>query len=161
VLWGVFGAVALAVSLHMAFGRESWRLRDDVPHGPARAVLGTAIGFVSVLMGLGGGTLGVPILSLCGVAIHRAVGTASGLGLIIGVPGCIAFALAGWDVPGRPPLSLGYVNLLGLAAITPATWLMAPVGARLAHALPRIWLRRAFALFLALTAVEMLSELRG
>jgi uncharacterized membrane protein YfcA len=130
VLSGVFGCVALAVSLHMAFGRESWRLRDGVPEGAPRASLGASIGFVSVLMGLGGGTLGVPILSLLGVPIHRAVGTAAGLGLLIGVPGCISFALAGWGVPGRPPLSVGYVNLLGLAAITPATWLAAPLGAR-------------------------------
>ena len=53
------------------------------------------------------------------------------------------------------------MNLLGLAAITPATWLAAPLGARLAHALPRVWLRRAFALFLSITAVRMLAELRG
>jgi uncharacterized membrane protein YfcA len=161
VLSGVFGAVALGVSLHMAFGREGWRLRDGMPGGLPRAAIGAAIGFVSVLMGLGGGTLGVPILSLLGVPIHRAVGTAAGLGLLIGIPGAVAFAANGWGAPGRPPLSLGYVNLIGLAAITPATWLTAPLGARLAHALPRVWLRRAFALFLAITAIQMLRELRG
>jgi uncharacterized membrane protein YfcA len=112
-------------------------------------------------MGLGGGTLGVPILSAFGVPIHRAVGTAAGLGLLIGVPGCISFALSGHAVPGRPPFSVGYVSLLGLAAITPATWIATPFGARLAHALPRVWLRRAFALFLALTAARMLGALRS
>jgi uncharacterized membrane protein YfcA len=157
----VFGAVALAVALHMAFGRESWRLREGLPVGAPRAALGAGIGFVSVLMGLGGGTLGVPLLSLFGVPIHRAVGTASGLGLLIGIPGCAAFALSGWGLPGRPPFSVGYVSLLGLAAITPATWIATPFGARAAHALPRAWLRRAFALFLALTAARMLGALRG
>jgi uncharacterized membrane protein YfcA len=161
VLTGVFGAVALVVALHMALGREGWKLRDGLPEGPARAALGALIGFFSVLMGLGGGTLGVPILSIFGVPIHRAVGTAAGLGLLIGVPGCISFALSGQGVPGRPPFSVGYVSLLGLAAITPATWLAAPFGARLAHALPRVWLRRAFALFLALTAARMLGALRS
>jgi uncharacterized membrane protein YfcA len=161
VLTGVFGAVALMVALHMAFGREGWKLREGVPAGPARAAIGALIGFFSVLMGLGGGTLGVPILGAFGVPIHRAVGTAAGLGLLIGVPGCLSFALSGWGVPGRPPFSAGYVNLLGLVAITPATWLAAPFGARIAHALPRVWLRRAFALFLALTAARMLGALRG
>jgi len=150
VLTGVFGAVALVVALHMALGREGWKLRDGLPEGPARAALGALIGFFSVLMGLGGGTLGVPILSIFGVPIHRAA-----------VPGCISFALSGQGVPGRPPFSVGYVSLLGLAAITPATWLAAPLGARLAHALPRVWLRRAFALFLALTAARMLGALRS
>jgi uncharacterized membrane protein YfcA len=160
-LSGVFGVVALIVALHMAFGREGWSLRAGFPVGAARYALGALIGFFSVLMGLGGGTLGVPIFSACGVPIHRAVGTAAGLGLVIGLPGCIAFAWSGWGAPGRPPLSAGYVSLLGLAAITPATWLAAPYGARLAHALPRAWLRRAFALFLALTAARMLGAFRS
>jgi uncharacterized membrane protein YfcA len=132
-----------------------------VPGGAARQALGAVIGFFSVLMGLGGGTLGVPILSAFGVPIHRAVGTAAGLGLVIGLPGALSFVVSGWGVPLRPPFSAGFVNLLGLAAITPATWLAAPLGARLAHALPRPWLRRAFAFFLALTALRMLLELRG
>jgi uncharacterized membrane protein YfcA len=80
---------------------------------------------------------------------------------VIGLPGALSFVVSGWGVPLRPPFSAGFVNLLGLAAITPATWLAAPLGARLAHALPRPWLRRAFAFFLALTALRMLLELRG
>jgi uncharacterized membrane protein YfcA len=161
VLSGIFGVVALGVALHMALGREGWKLREGLPRGAARGALGAAIGFFSVLMGLGGGTLGVPILSAFGVPIHRAVGTAAGFGLLIGVPGCLAFAATGWGVPGRPPLSAGYVSLAGLAAITPTTWLAAPLGARAAHALPRVWLRRAFALFLAATALRMLAALRS
>lgn len=160
-LTGVFGGVALLVSMQLAFGSEAWKLRDGVPAGAPRQALGALIGFFSVLMGLGGGTLGVPILSAFGVPIHRAVGTAAGLGLVIGLPGCLSFVASGWGVPQRPPFSAGFVNLLGLAAITPATWLAAPLGARLAHALPRLWLRRAFAFFLALTALHMLLELRA
>ena len=96
------------------------------------------------------------------VQSHRACGAVDeallrSLGLVIGLPGCLLFAWSGWGAPGRPPLSAGYVSPLGLAAITPATWLAAPLGARLAHSLPRAWLRRAFALFLALTAAKMLG----
>ena len=84
------------------------------------------IGMVSMLMGLGGGTLGVPVFTLLGVPIHRAVGTAAGLGLFIAIPGTLGWLWAGLGVPGRPPLSLGYVNAVGLALIVPATMLAAP-----------------------------------
>ena len=160
VLTGIFAVVALAVAVHMAFAPDEWRLVDLPPTGAARPGLGVVIGLFSVLMGLGGGTLGVPIQTLMGIPIRRAVGTAAGLGLIIAIPGTLGFILAGLDAPGRPLLSVGYVNLLGLALIAPATMLAAPWGARLAHALPRPALRRAFAAFLALTSFRMLLELR-
>lgn len=158
-LAAVFASVALAVAFHMAFGREAWRLADAPPQGLARAALGGAIGLLSVLMGLGGGTLGVPLLTLLGVPIRRAVGTAAGLGLLVGIPGAIGLALAGWGAPGRPPFSLGYVNGVGFALITPATVLAAPWGARLAHSIPRPALRRIFAVFLAATSLRMFWEL--
>ncbi len=159
MLAAVFGAVALLVALHMAFGREEWRLAGVPPDGPGRWAAGGAIGLLSVMMGLGGGTLGVPTLTLLGVPIHRAVGTAAGLGLVIAVPGAIGMALAGLGTPARPPASLGYVNALGFALIVPATWWAAPHGARWAHAISIRALRRAFALFLGLTALRMLLDL--
>lgn len=160
LLTGIFAVVALAVALHMAFAPDEWRLVELPPAGAARRALGVMIGLFSVLMGLGGGTLGVPIQTLMGISIRRAVGTAAGLGLIIAIPGTLGFVLAGLDTPGRPLLSLGYVNLLGFALIVPTTVLAAPWGARLAHTLPRPALRRAFAAFLALTSLRMLLELR-
>jgi len=159
LLSALFGVVALAVALHMAFGREDWRLKSAPPVGGARLGIGAGIGMLSVLMGLGGGTLGVPILTLLGVPIHRAVGTAAGLGLIIAIPGTLGALILGWDVPGRPPGSFGYVNAIGFALIVPATALAAPWGVRLAHAISRTALRRAFAVFLALTSLRMLFGL--
>ena len=159
VLTAIFATVALAVALHMAFGRESWRLAGEVPGGAKRGALGAGIGFFSLLMGLGGGTLGVPTLTLFGVLMHRAVGTAAGLGLVIAIPGALSFAAFGWGAPNRPPFSVGYINVLGFALIVPATLLAAPWGARLAHAAPRAVLRRVFAAFLALTSARMFAGL--
>ncbi|MDH3519112.1 MAG: sulfite exporter TauE/SafE family protein [Myxococcales bacterium] len=156
VLALIFGGVALGVALHMALGNAEWRVAELPQAGLLRSALGAAIGCCSVLLGLGGGTLAVPTLTLLGVPIRRAVGTAAGLGLLISLPGTLGFVLAGVGVPERPPLSLGYVNLLGLALIAPVTMLAAPWGAGLAHAVPRVGLRRAFALFLAVTSVRML-----
>ncbi|HKA13573.1 MAG TPA: sulfite exporter TauE/SafE family protein [Myxococcota bacterium] len=159
-LTGVFGVVALLVALHMAFGRESWRIADAPPRGPARLPLAGAVGFVSVMMGLGGGTVGVPTLTLLGVPMHRAVGTAAGLGSAIAVPGALGLALAGIGVPGRPTGCIGYLNVIGFALITPTTWLAAPLGARFAHAISPLMLRRGFALFLGLVALRMLLDVR-
>lgn len=155
VLTGIFAVFALLVSLHMAFGRPEWRLGHSLPTGAAKAGLAALIGGCSAMMGIGGGTFAVPTLTLFGTPIHRAVGTASAIGLIIGIPGTIGFILTGWNAAPLPPFSLGYVNLLAVAAILPTSMAAAPWGARLAHSLDTRLLRRAFAVFLFLTSVRM------
>lgn len=155
----VFASVALIVALHMSFGREEWRLGNQLPGRAVRILIGGVIGVISVLMGIGGGTLGVSILTLYNIPIHRAVGTATGFGLIIAIPGTCAMILNGWNVENLPPFSLGYVNLIGFALLVPTTVLAAPWGARIAHAISRPALRRAFAVFLALTSARMFYDL--
>lgn len=155
VLTLVFASVALVVALYMGLARQEWRLANRLPEGAPKAALAGAIGTISAMMGIGGGTLGVPILTLCGYPIHRAVGTAAAIGFIIGVPGAAGFAVSGWGTPDLPPLSAGYVNLLGFALIFPTSTLLAPYGARLAHSLNTRVLRRVFAVFLGVTAVRM------
>jgi uncharacterized membrane protein YfcA len=112
-------------------------------------------------MGIGGGTLSVPLLTAFTVPIRRAVGTASAIGFLIAVPGAIGFALSGWGDSRLPPLSLGYVNLIGFALITPMSVACAPVGAWLAHRLPATGVRLAFAAFLLATAARMGWDLLG
>ena len=109
-------------------------------------------------MGIGGGTMGVPAQTLCGVPIHRAVGTASAFGAIISVPGAIGALISGWGVQGLPPFSFGYVNLMGFAIIAPVAFFTAPLGAHLAHMSDRNRLRKMFAFFVAITAAKMLWE---
>lgn len=157
----VFGFVALLVALHMAFGRRDWHLHRAAPRGLAAWPVTLLIGALSAMMGIGGGTLSVPVLSLCNVPIHRAVGTAAGFGLVIALPATLGFIAGGWHANGLPPGSLGYVSLPGFAVIAIATTLTAPLGARLAHALDPEPLRRAFALFLGLTALRMLADAFG
>ncbi|MBR9970337.1 sulfite exporter TauE/SafE family protein [Magnetospirillum sulfuroxidans] len=154
-LTGVFAVVASLVAVHMAFGNKDWHIAEDLPKNPLRAVIGIVIGGLSSMMGIGGGTLSVPTLTLFRFPIHRAVGTAAAIGFIIAIPGAIGFILTGWNVEGRPPFSLGYINLLGVALILPTSMTLAPIGAKLAHKLNTQALRRAFAVFLALTAARM------
>ena len=148
-LTGVFAVIALIVSLHMAFGRKHWRLAETLPTGAGRISMAGFIGAFSAMMGIGGGTLSVPLFTLFGFPIHRAVGTASAIGFII----------AGWGKPDLLPFSLGYVNLIGLVLIAPLSTAFAPYGAKLAHAMDTTNLKRAFAAFLALTSARMFYTL--
>jgi uncharacterized membrane protein YfcA len=154
-LTGVFASVALVVAVNMAFKRDGFALRDGLPGPVGTAFIGGGIGGVSTLMGIGGGTLSIPILNALRVPMHTAVGTGAMLGMVISVPGAFAFLLNGLDVPLRPPFSLGYVNLLGMALIVPATMATTGWGATLAHRIDAKRLRQVFAAFLALTALRM------
>lgn len=156
VLSAVFGVVAFCVALHMTFVSADVRLADHPPTGWLKNLIAGLIGLISSMMGIGGGSLTVPVLTLSNFPIRRAVGTSSALGLVIAVPGALGFIVGGWGAQGVPDLSLGYVNLLGLALIVPASMWTAPFGAKLAHTLSPVLLRRAFAAFLALTSIKML-----
>jgi len=154
-LTAVFACIALLVAVNMAFKRDGFAVADGLPGTAGTALLGSGIGGVSTLMGIGGGTLSVPILNALRVPMHTAVGTGAMLGMVISFPGTLAFVLNGLDVPLRPPFSLGYVNLLGFALIVPATLATTGWGAKLAHSINARRLRQVFAVFLALTAARM------
>ncbi|ODU29836.1 sulfite exporter TauE/SafE family protein [Sphingopyxis sp. SCN 67-31] len=161
VLSAVFGIVALLVAIKMLLPLEGRHIADAMPGGVGGQLIPFGIGGVSSMMGIGGGTLSVPVMTLFAIPIHRAVGTAALFGLMISVPATVAFVIAGWNVPGLPPGSLGYVNLIGLAIIGPATFVTAPLGARIAHALSKRQLSILFGLFLTVVAVRMLLRAFG
>ncbi len=156
VLLAVFGTIALLVAWNLA--RPQTRiLAPALPATPgAQPAMAGGVGLISAMMGIGSGTLGVPLMTAFSVPVHRAVGTAAALGLVIGVPAALAMIVAGLGVEGRPPASLGYVNLAAVALILPLSVLCAPLGARIAHALEPVWIKRAFAAFLFITSLRML-----
>lgn len=156
-LLAVFGVAALVIAAQMAFGSPT-PIAAELPKGAARAGLGGLLGLLSAMMGIGGGAFGVLLMTVFGRPIRQAVATASGFGAAIAVPATIGYAIAGWGVHGLPPGSVGYVNAPGFLALAALTAITAPVGARLAHSMPQRSLRRAFAAFLAITALNMLWE---
>lgn len=155
-LTGIFGVMAFVLAAQLFFGRPSWHLAEDMPGGVARVGLGSGVGALSALMGIGGGTFGVSLMTICGRPIHQAVATASGFGIAIGLPSAIAALFVGWGHDGLPPFSLGYVNLVAFSVISIFTVTMAPIGARLAHNLDAVLLKRLFAILLAIVACRML-----
>jgi uncharacterized protein len=155
VLTAVFASVALLVAINMARPSGTAVLSDQLPQGFVRHVIATIVGGFSAMMGIGGGTLSVPILSAFSYPIRRAVGTAAAIGILISLPATVGFVIEGQNVAGRPPFSVGYINLVGVALIAPMTMLMAPVGVKIAHSISTTRLRQAFALFLFLTSLRM------
>ncbi|TRW98276.1 sulfite exporter TauE/SafE family protein [Paracoccus sp. M683] len=159
VLVAVFATVALIVSADMILRKGR---ADPQPRGfskPVWAFFGVITGTLSAMMGIGGGTIGVPLLNFLGYDIRRAVGTSAAIGFLIGVPGAIIYAGTGLGVDGLPPFSLGYVNLLAAAVITPLTTTFSQLGVKLAHSIPRRTLRLAFGGFLLVTALRMFMDL--
>lgn len=154
----VFGGGLLLVAVQMAFSNPNWRLFADLPRGIGRVTIAGGIGLLSSMMGIGGGAFGVTLMTLCGRPIHQAVATASGFGAAIALPAALGYIVAGWGRDGLPPWSLGFVSVPGFVLLALLTAITAPFGARLAHRLPQLTLKRAFAVLLALVALNMLRE---
>jgi uncharacterized membrane protein YfcA len=154
----IFGAGLLLIAAQMGLSSPSWRIFSQLPRGAARAAIAGGLGLLSAMMGIGGGAIGVTVMTLCGRPIHQAVATASGFGAAIALPAALGYVLMGWGRANLPPWSLGFVNLPGFVLVAVLTAITAPLGARLAHRLPQRALKRAFAVFLALTALNMLRE---
>ena len=119
-------------------------------------LVGGIIGLVSSFVGIGGGTLSVPFMTFCNVPLHHAVGTSAAIGFPIAVAGTLGFIVGGWGRPDLPAMSLGFVNLWALLGIASASFITAPLGARLSHSLPAGKLKKGFACFLILVALKMI-----
>jgi len=148
----VFTLIAGGNGIALLIGRKDWRIADEPSSWPMRGI-GFFIGLLSSLMGISGGMLSNLSLMMFGRTIHQAVATSSSLGVIISIPGAIGYALAGISKMSLlPPLSLGFVSLIGVALLAPLGMLLAPIGARLAHAISRRRLEIAFGCYLLLMA---------
>lgn len=159
VLRGIFAVFAFLLALKMLFGKEDWRFGPDIPAGWWRYFTGWFIGFFSTFMGIGGGVFNNTFMTAFGRPIHQAVATSAGTGVLISIPGMIGYVLAGWGVPGLPPYSVGYVNLILVAIIIPVTYAIAPLGVRVAHRLNKRQLEFGFGVFLLLVSVRFTVSL--
>lgn len=156
VFQAVFVAVALLNATKLLTGGRGWSLGDTLP-GPVGMNLGGAlIGTASAIMGIGGGALSNLFLTLHGMAIHRAIGTSAGVGVLIAIPGTIGYVLAGYGQPDLPPGSLGFVSLFAFALTIPTSLLTTRFGVALAHRMSRRSLEIAFGSFLLLVAARFI-----
>jgi len=153
----VFASGVLVYSIYFLFPDFFTRITRpfDLPTGAARASLASFLGGFSALLGIGGGTITVITMVMCQRPVHQAVATAAGVGFIIALPGAIGFMVLGLNVPNLPFGSIGYVNLPALAAICTVSVFTAPLGARWAHGLNDLVLKRLFGLYLIVVALAM------
>ena len=125
--------------------------------GPAPLFMfGAAVGAISGLVSAGGTFLTMPFMLLCGVPVRTAIGTGATLGIPVAIIGALGYSISGWSVPDLPAWNLGFINLVALAGIVLTSVVMAPIGARVAHRVPVLVLKRLFACCLYAVAIKML-----
>nr|WP_242698752.1 sulfite exporter TauE/SafE family protein [Alteromonas sp. 5E99-2] len=154
----LFGVIAILSSLNMLIGSKK-ALFNDLPNTAGQAGMATSVGLFSSLVGIGGGTLTVPMLTFCNYPAHRAVGTAAGVGLLISLPAAITMLVVGQTPADAPMGTFGLVNLIGFVCIVPLTVMFAPIGAKLASLLDAQKLKKIFAVVLMITGLRMLAQL--
>lgn len=151
----VIGVFALLIAAQMAFGRPP-RPTRTLPGAAGQFGVSSFIGWASAIFGIGGGSLSVPFFVRCNVLMQQAVGTSAALGLPIAVSGATAHALAGWNRAGLPEWSLGYVYLPAFLGIVSTSVFFARLGAKLAHRLDPLVLKRTFAGLLVVVGLRFL-----
>tara|TARA_B100001142_G_C14179975_1_gene595753 strand:- start:403 stop:987 length:585 start_codon:yes stop_codon:yes gene_type:complete len=154
----IYAFLLFLIALLFFFWQDRWQLADGFPQNNLKHMYGSLIGFLSTIIGIGGGSLSTPLLKIYNFEIHRAIGTAAGIGAIIAIPGTIGFIISGLYNDVSLPLSLGYVNFLGLMMISPMTVLAAPYGVKLAHYLSKATLNKAFAFFIFCMSIRLFLE---
>lgn len=159
VLRIIFAICSLVIALRLLFGKEDWKIANDIPRGMGMYVSASVIGFFSTFMGIGGGVFNNTFMTLFGRPIHQAVATSSGIGVLISIPGMIGYIWAGWGADNLPAFSIGFVNVLMVLIIIPVTLMVAPIGVRLAHAMSKKKLEVGFGVFLILVAARFFASL--
>jgi uncharacterized protein len=155
----VFIVVCLFLALRLLAGKDRWNLGEQLPYAPVMTGYGLIIGSSASLMGIGGGLVANVVLSLYRFPIHAAVATASGVGLIVSIPGALGYVVTGWGHPGLPPFSLGYVSLIGFVLLTPLSLLTVRYGVRLAHQLNKRQMEMALSSYLIFISLRFIATL--
>lgn len=160
VLKEIFAGITLLMAVYMAFSRERtdaapWRFLTMT----VQKALNALIGCTAAMVGVGGAIMTVPLMNGVGLSMPRAVGTAALLGVAVALPGVLSYMAVGFFTGDLPPWSIGYVNVLIVALVVPSSMLLAPVGVRASHNMPKKMLRRVFAVVMLIVAIRMLMTL--
>jgi len=155
----IFITLAFIISLNMFFHQKIKIFKNDIPNSSLiNFFISGTIGLLSVLIGIGGGSFSVPILSIFSKKMHQAVGTSAFLGFFIALPGAISYIFLGLNVQGLPPYSIGFVNILILFLVVSTSIFTANIGAKLSSKIHKDILKKIFAIFLLCTCVSLAIE---
>jgi uncharacterized membrane protein YfcA len=155
----IFFVIFVYYSAFQMFANVKPKPSRQLPGAGGMAAVSVAIGVLSSLVGVGGGVMTIPLMSLCNVPMRQAIGTSAALGLPIAISGTVGFIITGLDKGHLPALSLGYVYLPALVGIVIGTSVTVPWGAKMTHSLPVTTLKKIFAVILFVLATRMLWSL--
>ena len=163
----VFVMVAWFAAVRLLAAKENWRLAGDLPKGPVMRAFGFVVGLLATLMGVGGGVFANVLMTFYGRPIHQAVATSAAIAVLVSIPGAVGYAYAGWPAAAhfpdvlalQFPFALGYVSLIGALVVMPTSLLTAPLGVKLAHAMSRKTLERAYGAYLFLAGARFVVSL--
>ncbi|WP_440906246.1 sulfite exporter TauE/SafE family protein [Catenovulum sp. SX2] len=158
ILTVMFACIALAVALNMLLRANAPAPFPTLPNRFIQSILASVVGGFSVMIGIGGGTIGVPLLTLFNVQAHKAVGTAAVFGLLIALPGVVTLASLGVTPADAPIGNIGLISLPAFLLLIPLTIIFAPIGAKLGGKLSSAQLKRAFAVLLIFISLRMLLQ---
>ena len=157
-LKAVYIVVCLFIAAKLSAGEGAWQLGTRMPEGMPGKTVGTVIGILSTLIGVGGGAMMTSYMTLYGRSILNSVATSAGLGPIIAIPATLGYIWAGWRVDTLPIGSVGYVSVLGALIVAPLSVITAPLGVSVAHGVSRRTLELAFATFLTIVAIRFFFD---
>ncbi len=163
----VFVLVAYFATVRLLTANENWKLGGDLPKGLAMRTFGYFVGLLATLMGVGGGLFANLLMTFYGRPIHQGVATSSAIAVLVSIPGALGYIYAGWPAAAhypdiaalQPPLALGYVSLIGAVLVMPTSLLTAPLGVKVAHALSKKTLERAYGTYLLIVGTRFAISL--
>ncbi len=163
----VFVLVAWSAATRLLLSRQDWKFGDDLPQGPLMRAYGFCVGLLATLMGVGGGLFANLLMTFYGRPIHQGVATSSALAVLVSIPGALGYAYAGWPVAAhypdvlalQSPFAIGYVSLIGAVLVMPTSLLTAPLGVRVAHAMSKTTLERAYGSYLFIVGARFVVSL--
>jgi uncharacterized membrane protein YfcA len=163
----VFVVVAWFAAARLLLARDTWKFGEDLPKGPLMRVYGFFVGLFATLMGVGGGLFANLLMTFYGRSIHQGVATSSALAVLVSVPGALGYVYAGWPVAAhypdvlalQSPFAIGYVSLIGAVLVMPTSLLTAPLGVRVAHAMSKTTLERAYGSYLFIVGARFVVSL--
>jgi uncharacterized protein len=163
----VFVMVAYFAAVRLLSANENWKIGDDLPKGLLMRFFGLCVGLLATLMGVGGGLFANLLMTFYGRPIHQGVATSSAIAVLVSIPGALGYVYAGWPVAAhypdvaalQSPLALGYVSLIGAVLVMPTSLLTAPLGVRVAHALSKKTLERAYGTYMLIVGTRFAISL--
>ena len=154
-----FSIMAFIVGLFFIFFRDKFLENPKKIKDSIKNISGVAVGFISVLLGIGGGSLMVPFMRTFGYDIRKSIGTASAIGILIAISGTITMITGGEIINNiSTPYTIGYINLFGFIVFVPVTMLMARIGAKAVYKIDKKLLSKIFGSFLIIVSIRSFIE---